>query len=864
MRGRWLFLAVVLAAGVPDYEAAGAFCDPGSLELSGSQSANGRLTPVPSVRAYALNGEKILLDGVLDEAAWELAEPAWGFRKWDPARGDPSSEETAFKVAYDDEAIYFGVACYEQCASNIRGQLCRRDHISDSDIVSLYLDTYHDHSTGFNFRVNALGVKGDRYVYNDGPSDRDWHAVWEVETSQDENGWYAEFRIPFSCVRYGQTEEMIWGCNVYRYMHSRGEDTAWTIWDTETRGFISRFGEITGLIGVPHSRQLELVPYTVTRTTDPAAPGSPDEDDHFQNFGLDLKYGLTSNFTLNAAFQPDFGQVEVDPSQLNLSPFETYYDEKRPFFIEGNRYFEHPRFNVFYSRRIGTGDENSRIRVAGKLTGKTAQGVTVAALYAATDVTDDGQAHNFLRSGEQLRHYLVGRFGKEFVDGAHRVNIIQTGVFRTADRADYGDFASRDAWTTAMDFDLNFHDRDYNIEGSFVGSVVDPAKDESDPSTSHARIYGTGGNLGIRKLGGAFMGGISGRWESDKLDLNDAGFLRAPDETNVSGWMRYEHNSTCDDALFLRGNIGLDLWKYWLYAGNEELDLDTGEVAWSYDRGHPKNQGLNLNSWGQLSNYWNVWGGGGWNPDGTSKYATRTFTDTLGVTSQGPLVRYPSGAYGWMGFSTDYRLPLAVNVNLNAGGDAWGGWSRRASVGLDWTATEAMTYSLSVSYGRSHSKAEHLDNFRNPGGGVGGVSYVFAEREQQTVDATFRSDILFSRDLSLQLYAQPYLTVGSYGNPRELVAPDTYDLTPVVDVPGFSAADVSNYDFRYFAMNVNAVLRWEYRPGSTFYLVWKQGRSLYDDRFGMPTLGTSLDPGALLDEEPENVFLAKVTYWFSI
>ena len=403
-----------------------------------------------------------------------------------------------------------------------------------------------------------------------------------------------------------------------------------------------------------------------------------------------------------------------------------------------------------------------------------------------------------------------------------------------------------------MDFDLNFRDRDYNIEGSLVGSVVDPAKDESDPSASHARTYGTGGNLGIRKLGGTLVGGVSGRWESDNLDLNDAGFLRSPDEMNVGGWLTYRHNSTRNDALFLRGDVGLDFWKSWLYAGNEGLDRDTGEVAWSYDRGHPKGMGLNLNASGRLANCWHVWGGGGWEPEWTSKYGTRTYDG-----ERGPLMSYPTGAYGWLGFNTDYRLPFVANVNLNAGGNERGSWNRSTSVGLDWTATEVMTYSLSVSYRRSHSEAEHLDNFGKPGGGIGGVSYVFAELEQQTVDATFRSDILFSRDLSLQLYAQPYLTVGGYGNPRELVA-------PAVDIPGFSAEDVTHYDFRYSAMNVNAVLRWEYRPGSAFYLVWKQGRDLYDDRFGTPTLETSLDLGALLDREPENVLLAKVTYWFPI
>ena len=475
-------------------------------------------------------------------------------------------------------------------------------------------------------------------------------------------------------------------------------------------------------------------------------------------------------------------------------------------------------------------------------------------------MTEEGRAHNFLKSGEQQTHYFVGRIGKEFADGAHRVNVMQTGAFRSAERLtdDEDEYPSRDAWTTAMDFDLNFHDRDYNVEGSFVGSVVDPAAVASDPSIPHEKFYGTGGNLGIRKLGGTFMGGVNGRWESDKLDLNDVGFLRAPDEMNVGGWFRYEHNSTRDDALFMRGDVGVDINKSWLYAGNEGLDLDTGEIAWSYGRGRPESQGVHLNSSAQLGNYWHVWSGGGWNPEGTSKYATRTYEG-----ERGPLVRYPSGAYGWLGFNTDHRRPVVANVDMNASRSAWGEWSKRASVRLDWTATEAMTHSLSVSYGRSYSEAQHLGNFRNPGGGIGGVSYVFAELEQQTLDVTFRSDFLFSRDLSLQLYAQPYLTVGGYGNPRELVTPDSYDLAPAVDIPGFSPEDVTDSDFRYSAMNVNAVLRWEYRPGSTFYLVWKQGRDLYNDRFEMPALETSLDFGALLGREPENTFLAKITYWFS-
>jgi len=577
MRSIAILVASLLCAAAPLGGRAGTFCDLSGLDSSGSSAANGREKERPVVRATRLTDETIVLDGVLDEDSWERAEPGWGFRVWEPVRGGLPSEETVFKVLYDDDAIYFGVACFEEDVSRVKTQLCRRDRIHDSDMVAVFLDTYHDYTTGYNFRVNAAGVKGDGYVYNDGEMDRDWDCVWDVEVSKDAEGWYAEFRIPFACMRYESSTDMTWGCNVYRYMHSRGEDTAWTVWDTDTRGFVSRFGEITGLVDVPAARQLELLPYVVGTVTDPAASGSPDDDSGYGNYGLDVKYGITSDFTLNAAIQPDFGQVEADPAVLNLSPFETYYQEKRPFFIEGSRFFEHPDFRVFYSRRIGTGGENSRIRAAAKVTGKTPSGFSIAALYAATDVTEEGRAHQLFTSGEQLTHYAVARVGKEFADGAHRVNFMQTGVFRSADRDSCGDYASRDAWTSAVDFDLRFHDRDYNVQGSFVSSVVDPAPSSSTPDLAHDRICGTGGRLVIRKVGGSLMAGVSGQWESDDLDLNDAGFLNAPDEISAEGWVRYHHNTDDSDAFILRGEIGLSLERTWLYAGRTGYDRDTGE-----------------------------------------------------------------------------------------------------------------------------------------------------------------------------------------------------------------------------------------------------------------------------------------------
>lgn len=849
-----LFLIAALGA-----EASFPAFDPSDVANGLNGHSDGIATEQPSVRAHRLaDGETVILDGRLDDPAWRNAELAGGFRQWDPNRGEEASEQTTFRIVYDDEAIYFAIACLESNPEDVRSQLCRRDNMIGSDVVSVYLDTYHDYGTGYNFRVNPHGVQRDVYVFDDGNMDPDWDAVWEAETSSDENGWYAEIRIPFASVRYSNGREMTWGCNIYRYMHARGEDTSWVNWDREVSGFVSRFGEITGLRDIPSARQLEFLPYVVHRTTDPSAVGDDDVLDHFDNFGLDVKYGVTSDLTLNATFQPDFGQVEADPALLNLSPFETYYEEKRPFFVEGNRFFSHEGFRVFYSRRIGTGDERSRIRAAGKLTGKTASGVSVAALYALTDITGVGQAHNFLKNGELPTHYMVGRVGKEFADGAHRFNLMQTAVLRPDDRDEYGDYATRDAFTSGMDFDLNFHDRDYSIGGSLVGSTVEPKASESDPEMEHSAYHGTGGQLEFRKQGGTIRAGISGRWETEMLDLNDIGFLSAPDEIESHGWVEYNHESTREDAVIVRGSFGLNGWRQWTYAAAEGRDIDTGEVAWSYGRGHPLSVGGDVHGWMQFGNYWNAWFGVGGDPENTNKYLTRTYDG-----EQGPLMHTPGGFWGWWGCQTDGRKDFTLFHNGNINRNSAGGRTTRVSLGGHWIPTTSTNLSIETAYNTTHAMARHIGNFAGPG--IGGVSYVFAELDQQTVDVTFRADVLFSRNLSLQLYAQPYLTAGEYSKPKQLARADSYEFEPAEGIAEFDPQTISDYDFSYASVNVNMVLRWEYRPGSTFYLVWKQGRSEYAERgWSGSDFDTTLNMGDMFDTEPENTFLAKVTYWLPI
>jgi hypothetical protein len=811
--------------------------------------------PAPRVNAARVNGEGVHIDGRLDDEVWTRATPAGGFRCWSPDRGKDASSQTVFKVAYDEEAVYFAVACLEDDPTSIARSLSRRDNLRDSDRVSVYLDPYHDRNSGYLFRVTPDGVQQDSYLFNDVDSDSDWDAVWEAETSRDGDGWYAEMRIPLSSIRYRSGDDTTWGLQVLRYQHRRGEESGWTVWDESTHGFVSRFGTLDGLTHLSAPRQLEVLPYVVQRTTDPSIEGPDDELDEFTNFGLDLKYGVTSDLTLNATFQPDFGQVEADPATLNLSPFETFFEEKRPFFLEGSNNFRSLQFNLFYSRRIGTGNENSRIRAAGKLTGKTAGDFDLAALYAVTDQTQPGQTHNFLKSGDRTSHYFVSRFGRSFADGDHVVHVMQTAAIRTAERTSANQRGRdyRDGFSTGIDFDSYFGNRTWNLFGAFVGTLVDPAEVTGQPEVDHAPLHGTGGDLNFAKHGGHWRGNMNARWESDRLDPNDLGFLSAPNEASTSLWVQYRYLPGQEPRLN-RGNLNFNLWRGWIYAGRGVQD-DAGDTLWEYADGHPQNLGGNINGSMQFRNYWSTWFGLRHEAERTDQFITRG----------GPLMTRPSESGAWIGLESDGRKRLSAWTEFNYVSDAAGGLFAEGDVGLNWNASSRLELSTSLEYWTREERADYLDTVSRsvPTEGIGGESYVFGDLEQDTLEMTLRSNVLFNRDQSLELYLQPFLTVGNYTNARELLEPDTYELADYA-VDGLRAED---FDFRFAAVNMNLVYRYQYRPGSTFYLVWTHSRAEFEERAGAGPDGrfrNDLSSGDLFSNEPENTFLAKLTYWFSL
>jgi hypothetical protein len=857
---RAIATVLLLAIGAPAAHAIEGF-DPRGKGPGYPDCANGRLTNPPTLPAHRIERGPIRVDGILDEPDWIAAPAATGFTQFEPDRGGEPAEQTVLKVVYDDDAIYFGIVCCRENGTPITSSLARRDHIVGSDLIRLYLSPYHDMVTGYHFRINPDGVKEDYYNYGDLYHDVSWDAVWDARTSVDAEGWYAEIRIPFSSIRYRPAASMTWGLNLFQHIYSNGQRTAWSNWTRDQQGFMSRSGLLTGIDGIRAPRQIEITPYLLGSVADPAAMrarGSLDEDwGRFGNGGADLKWGVTADLTLNAAFQPDFGQVEADPSLLNLSPYETFYEEKRPFFIEGAQFFEHPNFNMVYSRRIGTGSENSRIRFASKLTGKAAGNVSTAFLMAATDETTEGRAHNPFRAGENRALYAVGRIGKQWGGDMHSFHVMQTAVRRDPDS-----FAgpTRDGYTTGTDLEMNFRDRMYQLTGSAVGSIIDFHDDPDAPGGSRRSLYGTGSRFQFSKTSGEWRYALTTRHQGDKLDLNDMGYITDANHYAVQGWIQRVYNADDEAGGFITSASGrVQYYRSWIYADRTFPDpQDSTRTLWSYRRGHDLQTNWNASGDFVTRDYWAGYLNFEYVPERTDIYATRRVP---GADSRGPLLRLPGSFEAYAGVSTDSRKAYTVSFDGEWYRDETDGQTLGGTLGLAWVQSGRISHQVSSSARFSHYAAQWIGNFANPDGAIGGASYAFAPLDQRTWSVTLRSSALFTRDQSLEIYAQPFLTTGSFGDARELARPDSREYRPLAGV------DAAEEDFSFGAVNLNMVYRWEYRPGSTFFLVWTQSRSKFDTR-GSGDLASEFDNAFGMDpifrNRGENRILAKLTYWIPV
>ena len=832
---------------------------------SGTQPAAAAAVVAPATAVRAADPPAI--DGREDDAVWRTAPGHAQFLEFQPTEGKEPRYRTEFRVAYDDRNLYVFVRAFDPHPDSIMTALTRRDERGPADQLKLMIDAYHDRRSGFEFAVNPVGVKRDYAMYNDADEDDAWDGIWDVATRIDSVGWTAEFRIPFSQLRYANKPVHTFGFGVWRDIERFKERTSWPLYRSTQGGISSQLGVLEGIRDIMPFRRLEIVPYAVAKSTPIPESRTPNGDPIWGSTqkltaGADVKYGITPNLTLDATVNPDFGQVEADPSVVNLSAFETFFQERRPFFIEGTGLY---RYDVgcsivtcngeglFYSRRIGRSpqlfddyaDDGSAtvtpILAAAKLTGRLPSGLNVGALEAVTGRVVGTRD----RTTEPLTSYTVLRAQQDLRQGATSVGLIATGVDRRLD--EWTDqFLRRSAYALGANVYHRWGKSRWEATASAIGSTVrgTPAAIAST-QTSGVHLYqrpdaglpfdSTRTSLGGSAFEASFgkQGGNMVRFQSaysymsPGLELNDIGFLRRANQQGFLNWMglRFQKPTKVYRQMF--GN--LNLWGYWTADG-----LTT-------DRAFNTNWHVNL-----ANNMWVHVGS-------TLAQLPGSFCDNC--ARGGPAFRRSPFKTLWAGFDGDDRRRIVPSVFAVGGrGDYGASEYFEVNPSVQFRPLSQLQLTLNGSWSRNHDDSQWFDNFT-----TGGVThYAFARLEQETRSLGVRASYTATPTLTLQLYAAPFLSRGEFMNVRELSATpraERYEdrYTPYTPPAGTSMG------FDVLELRSNSVLRWEFRPGSTMFVVWTHGRSGFEPSFSDRPWKQEYDD--LFGLHPANTFLVKLAYW---
>jgi hypothetical protein len=872
-------------------------------------ASTGHASPVPSAAA-ARRTEPISVDGRLDEAAWGAAQPVTDFVQYEPREMEPATQRTEVRFLFDDEALYVGARMYDSLgAAGVVTRLVRRDGQYDSDHLMLILDTYHDHLGSAQFLVNPSGVKGDNLS-----GDESWDPVWQTNAQIDSLGWTAEMRIPFSQLRFARTTQQTWGLQVGRQVNRLNEFSHWSAWRQNENGGPSRFGHLTGIeVGSGSAGSTEIVPYVLAQSTN-RAPGDEENPffrSHEQNYrmGLDLKHRLTSNLTLSATFNPDFGQVEVDPAVVNLSVFETGFQEKRPFFVEGQGYFGFSPFwchfcsnssnlGLFYSRRIGrvpqgggladdrsefaSVPDNTTILGAAKVTGRTQKGWSVAMLNAVAGrekaqlIMEDGSRGDMVV--EPLTNYFVTRVKRDMRGGNLVMGGMATSTYRDLGNTLLADRLTSHAEAVGYDAEAWWKQRTYHLLfGAAISQVSGDTAAIRRIQHSSARYFqrpdrGNGSNgffsdaydptlTGLRGYGvysrfakdaGDWRWELAGNARSPGFEVNDIAFL------------------TRTDYLWMNANVARGWTTPTKYYRRAEV-LVGAQQQYNYD-GDRTDRQARISLYGQLPNYWDIGAFSIWRP---------AFFDER-LTRGGPVMLREGWWYNQLNIGTDSRKALSFNANPSYGPHAFGAdWS--LNLNARYRPASNVSISLGPRYDLTSTGYQYVTAKEDPTAtAFFGKRYVFANLEQRTLAMDTRLNVTFTPDLSLELFAQPFISSGSYTDFKQYDAPRRLGMSVYgkdvgtlqargagddrefeVDPDGAGPAASFTFDdpnFNFRSLRGNAVLRWEYRPGSTLFLVWTQNRS-DNDSFG--DLRFDRDRRALFNAAANNVFLIKMNYWLS-
>jgi hypothetical protein len=850
-----------------------------------------------STKSYTtarISGEAPEIDGLEHDPAWNQVEWAGGdFRQLNPDKGKPATVQTKFKILYDDKNLYVLIRAFDPEPATIVRRMSRRDSF-EGDMVEINIDSYYDRRTAFSFSASVSGVKGDEYVSNNGDEwDDGWDPIWYLKTSIDSEGWIAEFRIPLSQLRFTDHPELVWGIQVMRIYFKNQERSLWQYIPPDAAGWVHLFGNLNGINGVRPQKQLEVQPYLVTKAErfqkeegNPFVDGSSTGVDA----GLDAKIGITSDITLDLTVNPDFGQVEADPSQVNLTAFELFFQERRPFFLEGANTLNFPvsQFNsnnIFYSRRIGRQPQGSvdtdesgvddipeylkpiprtTILGAAKLTGKNKKGFSWGILESVTSreyATIDSLGHRRKSEIEPPTNYFVSRAQQDINKG----NTIVGGMFTATNRKIDDprlNWLHEAAYSGGVDLIHHWKKRAYYVSSKAMFSHVRgsteaisttqlsserffqrPDNHHTEYDGSRASLTGTAGQVIVGKKSGDLVADIGVVWQSPELELNDVGFLSQTDNITQWLWMQYRILKPTRSTRWQRYNI------------NEWREYDFGM--------RNLNEGYNINAHAELKNFWRVGGGA------TLQRRNASNADLRG----GPTIAYPGRMYYWTYFGTDPRkkLHLMFNPELGIGQK---NYSRELFMSLDlvYRPINALNISISPSYSKNNNHLQYVTTTSADGD----PRYIVGEIDQTVMRVSLRLTYMVTPNLSIQYWGQPFGTSGKYTNFKYITdaRADEYsqrfanipsnwisqnESGYAVDENGNGLAEYSfdqpNFNFGQFRSNM--VVRWEYIPGSTMFLVWTQEKNgeFYDNDDGQSY-------ALKFRQQAYNIFLLKFTYRF--
>ncbi|MEP0986978.1 DUF5916 domain-containing protein [Ekhidna sp.] len=817
---------------------------------------------LPPTKSYttAQIESPIILDGKLDDDAWNQVEWGGDFVGHRPEYNVEPTQETQFKILYDAKFLYVGIRAWDTEPEKIVRRMSRRDGF-DGDFVEINIDSYNDKRTAFSFSASVSGVKGDEYVSNNGNDwDSTWDPIWYLRTSIDDQGWIAEFKIPLSQLRFANRENHTWGIQFTRRLFREEARSTWQPIDPNSPGWVHLFGELNGIKGIKSQKQLEIQPYVLASLEKyPKEEENPFKSEGKEvnaNLGLDAKIGITSDITLDLTVNPDFGQVDADPSRVNLSAFQLFFRERRPFFLEGSNLLSFRTSggpnNLFYSRRIGGRPHgypenvqfmdypnNTRILGAAKITGKNAKGFSWGVLESITNKERADVQYEDGERGEEIvepyTNFLVGRVQQDIDGGKTVVGALATHVRRFDNRGNGLEYLHDNAFSAGVDLDHNFKDRKYGMEFKVMFSRVEgtqgaifntqtaserffqrPDNNHKEVDSTRTSLVGSAATFSFGKRSGNWRWSIGSNFRSPELVLNDAGFLRQTDDINNWIWTQYRVNKVTN------------IFRWQNYNFYAEYNNDFG--------GAITGQGMNFNMNWEFNNYWGfgqgVWVGG-----------TRVSNADL---RGGPSIKYPGNVNYWYRIGTNSRKKVRLSFNnwFNWGNNDYSR-SSGISVNVNIRPTDALQVSISPNINWNRNDLQYIAQ-REFGDET---RYILGKVVQETYSMSVRANYNITPNLTLEFWGQPFIAAGEYSEFKRSHLPNSENYTnrfhayseseiefngqdELYQVYENGSSDVdyefSDPNFNIVQFRSNFVMRWEYIPGSTLFMVWANNGSYFD------------------------------------